>query len=322
MFSSARETYNFFGNENIEKFMLKSINSRKLHHAYLFTGAKGLGKATFAYRVSKYILSNSLQDNMNVDRSEKVDKLIRKNSHPDFMVLSKDIDNEKSVIEINQVRECISFFNHTPILGRYKICIIDSLDDMNTNGANALLKILEEPQENSIFFIISHCKETVLPTIKSRCLNLRFNKFSNTEIKGFLENNAIDGIYDLNEIIELSNGSIGRAIDLVNEDAQEIIFNVKNLFAQSYNEDIYKLENFLRKSSNIDLFFELSISMIDKLIKEFVLSKVNQENEKVHELFSMRADIQKIYHEGKKYKNLKTHMILDLILLIKKSYYH
>ena len=322
MFSSARETYNFFGNENIEKFMLKSINSRKLHHAYLFTGAKGLGKATFAYRVSKYILSNSLQDNMNVDRSEKVDKLIRKNSHPDFMVLSKDIDNEKSVIEINQVRECISFFNHTPILGRYKICIIDSLDDMNTNGANALLKILEEPQENSIFFIISHCKETVLPTIKSRCLNLRFNKFSNTEIKGFLENNSIDGIYDLNEIIELSNGSIGRAIDLINEDAQEIILNVKNLFAQSYDEDIYKLENFLRKSSNIDLFFELSISMIDKLIKEFVLSKVNQENEKVHELFSMRADIQKIYHEGKKYKNLKTHMILDLILLIKKSYYH
>ena len=322
MFNSARETYNFFGNENIEKFMLKSINSRKLHHAYLFTGAKGLGKATFAYRVSKYILSNSLQDNMNVDRSEKVDKLIRKNSHPDFMVLSKDIDNEKSVIEINQVRECISFFNHTPILGRYKICIIDSLDDMNTNGANALLKILEEPQENSIFFIISHCKETVLPTIKSRCLNLRFNKFSNTEIKGFLENNAIDGIYDLNEIIELSNGSIGRAIDLINEDAQEIILNVKNLFAQSYDEDIYKLENFLRKSSNIDLFFELSISMIDKLIKEFVLSKVNQENEKVHELFSMRADIQKIYHEGKKYKNLKTHMILDLILLIKKSYYH
>ena len=322
MFSSARETYNFFGNENIEKFMLKSINSRKLHHAYLFTGAKGLGKATFAYRVSKYILSNSLQDNMNVDRSEKVDKLIRKNSHPDFMVLSKDIDNEKSVIEINQVRECISFFNHTPILGRYKICIIDSLDDMNTNGANALLKILEEPQENSIFFIISHCKETVLPTIKSRCINLRFNKFSNTEIKGFLENNAIDGIYDLNEIIELSNGSIGRAIDLINEDAQEIILNVKNLFAQSYDEDIYKLENFLRKSSNIDLFFELSISMIDKLIKEFVLNKGNQENEKIHELFSMRADIQKIYHEGKKYKNLKTHMILDLILLIKKSYYH
>ena len=322
MFNSARETYNFFGNENIEKFMLKSINSRKLHHAYLFTGAKGLGKATFAYRVSKYILSNSLQDNMNVDRSEKVDKLIRKNSHPDFMVLSKDIDNEKSVIEINQVRECISFFNHTPILGRYKICIIDSLDDMNTNGANALLKILEEPQENSIFFIISHCKETVLPTIKSRCINLRFNKFSNTEIKGFLENNAIDGIYDLNEIIELSNGSIGRAIDLINEDAQEIILNVKNLFAQSYDEDIYKLENFLRKSSNIDLFFELSISMIDKLIKEFVLNKDNQENEKIHELFSMRADIQKIYHEGKKYKNLKTHMILDLILLIKKSYYH
>ena len=112
MFSSARETYNFFGNENIEKFMLKSINSRKLHHAYLFTGAKGLGKATFAYRVSKYILSNSLQDNMNVDRSEKVDKLIRKNSHPDFMVLSKDIDNENRLENIKELLSAMKEFDN------------------------------------------------------------------------------------------------------------------------------------------------------------------------------------------------------------------
>ena len=116
MYSSAKETYNFIGNDNIEQFMLNSINSRKLHHAYLFSGTKGIGKATFAYRAARYILSNALKENMDIDKSKKVSKLIEKNSHPDFMVLEKDLDKEKSIIEIDKVRKCINFFNHTPTL--------------------------------------------------------------------------------------------------------------------------------------------------------------------------------------------------------------
>ena len=107
MYSSAKETYNFIGNDNIEQFMLNSINSRKLHHAYLFSGTKGIGKATFAYRAARYILSNALKENMDIDKSKKVSKLIEKNSHPDFMVLEKDLDKEKSIIEIDKVRKLI-----------------------------------------------------------------------------------------------------------------------------------------------------------------------------------------------------------------------
>ena len=66
MYSSAKETYDFIGNDNIEQFMLNSINSRKLHHAYLFSGTKGIGKATFAYRAARYILSNALKENMDI----------------------------------------------------------------------------------------------------------------------------------------------------------------------------------------------------------------------------------------------------------------
>ena len=112
-----KETSNFIGNNNIEEFMLNSINTNKLHHAYLLSGIKGLGKATFAYRCAKYILSDTFKKNMNVDNSEKVSKLIESDSHPDFIVLKKDIENEKSLIEIDQVRDCINFFNHTPIFG-------------------------------------------------------------------------------------------------------------------------------------------------------------------------------------------------------------
>ena len=113
MDSPAKETSNFIGNNNIEEFMLNSINANKLHHAYLLSGIKGLGKATFSYRCAKYILSDSLDNNMNISNSEKVSKLIESDSHPDFMVLKKDIENDKSLIEIDQVRHCINSVSYT-----------------------------------------------------------------------------------------------------------------------------------------------------------------------------------------------------------------
>ena len=231
MDSPAKETSNFIGNNDIQRFMFNSINSNKLHHAYLLSGLKGLGKATFAYKCAKYILSDSFKKNMNIDNSEKTSKLIESDSHPDFIVLKKDIENEKSLIEIEQVRDCINFFNHTPILGVYKICIIDSLDEMNINSTNALLKILEEPPQNSLFFIVSHNKDSIMPTIKSRCLNLQFRKFSNDEIESFIKTKiSNDEVYDLRDIIDLSNGSIGRALELIKEDSQEINLKVRKLF--------------------------------------------------------------------------------------------
>ncbi len=322
MDSPAKETLNFIGNNNIEEFMLNSINTNKLHHAYVLSGIKGLGKATFAYRCSKYILSDSLEKNMNVDNSEKASKLIDSESHPDFIVLKKDIENEKSLIEIDQVRDCINFFNHTPILGGYKICIIDSIDEMNINSINALLKILEEPPRNSLFFIISHNKDSILPTIKSRCLNLQFRKFSNDEIESFLKTKiSIDEAYNLSEIVDLSNGSVGRALELIKEDSQEINLKIRKLFNAYSDEDLYELEGFLRRSNKLDLFFELSIIKIDKLISEFALKDHNHENEKIDKFFQVREKFQKIYYEGKKYNNLNNHIILDLISLIKKSLY-
>ncbi len=322
MDSPAKETPNFIGNNNIEEFMLNSINNNKLHHAYLLSGVKGLGKATFAYRCAKYILSDSIEKNMNIDNSDRVSKLIENDSHPDFIVLKKDIENKKSLIEIDQVRDCINFFNHTPILGGYKVCIIDSLDAMNINSTNALLKILEEPQPNSLFFIISHNIHSVLPTIKSRCLNLQFRKFSNDEIESFLKTKiSIDEVYDLSEIIDLSNGSIGRAFELIEEDSQEMNLKIRKLFNEYSDEDLYKLENFLKGSDRLDLFFELSIKKIDKLIREFALKGNKYENKKIDQFFHIREKIQKIYYEGKKYNNLNNHIILDLILLIKKSLY-
>lgn len=311
MFSSARETYNFFGNENIEKFMLKSINSRKLHHAYLFTGAKGLGKATFAYRVSKYILSNSLQDNMNVDRSEKVDKLIRKNSHPDFMVLSKDIDNEKSVIEINQVRECISFFNHTPILGRYKICIIDSLDDMNTNGANALLKILEEPPDNTTLILVTDYKDLILPTIISRCQFLGVPRFSDSFIQNWLRTKNIDED-NIILISGLSGGNIHQARFLVEKPLEDLKKQINEMITSLLNKNPELWYSFINTYSRMALSKPDSFKFFFGLIAIWFRS-VYRKKMKISDPLHKTELVKNINYFNSKYINAK---LLDIVLEI------
>ena len=121
MHKPIRKTYNLVGHSDIEKFMLDSIKSRRIHHAYLLSGIEGIGKATFAHKVSRFILSNLYGDNMEIEKNNRTVNLINKDSHPDFMVLSKDSHNEKNVIEIKQVRKCIEFFSHTPILSKFKI---------------------------------------------------------------------------------------------------------------------------------------------------------------------------------------------------------
>ena len=321
MHKPLRKTYNLIGHNDIEKFMFDSINSRRIHHAYLLSGIKGIGKAKFAHRVSRYILSNLYGENMEIDKNKRNVNLINNESHPDFMVLAKDSLNEKNVIDINQVRNCIEFFNHTPILSKFKICIIDSIDDMNINSANAILKILEEPPKNSLFFIIAHNRETVLPTIRSRCLNLTFKKFTDNEIKKFFsERVSDDKNLSLDKIVKISNGSIGKALSLINEDFQNINSKVNNLFDTNVNRNSFSLEEFTDISDKIDLFFEIIICKVETLIKEIIQSNIQNERKQIEQYFNLRDQIHKIYFEGKKFNNLNNHMIIDVIFLIKETF--
>ena len=321
MHKPQKKTFNLIGHNNIEKFMLDSIKSRRIHHAYLLSGIEGIGKATFAHRVSRFILSNLYGDNMEIEKNNRTVNLINNDSHPDFMVLSKDSHNEKNVIEIKQVRKCIEFFSHTPILSKFKICIIDSIDDMNINSANAILKILEEPPKNSLFFIIAHNKETVLPTIRSRCLSLPFKKFTDNEIKNFVsERVSEDKILNLDKIVKISNGSIGKALSLINEDFQDINSKVNNLFDTNFSRNSYSLEDFIDISDKIDLFFEIIICKIETLIKEIIQSNIQNERRQIEQYFNLRDHIHKIYFDGKKFNNLNNHMIMDVIFLIKETF--
>ena len=220
---SPRETYNFIGNDRLVDFLVFSEENNRLHHAYLLSGDKGIGKATFAYNFARYLFNNKKNNFSKIDRDNKHCRLIESRSHPDLFVIEIDKESKRNKIDVNQVRECIDFFNYTTALCNYKICIIDSLDDMNLNSANAILKVLEEPPDNSLFLIISQSPKSIIPTIRSRCLELKFERLKNDLLFDYLKQTMPDIEVDsIKEAVKISQGSLGRALMFFNEEIKGI----------------------------------------------------------------------------------------------------
>src|SRR5579872_2082861 len=205
----------------VEQFV-SAWGSGKLHHAWLLAGPKGVGKATFAYSAARRILTKAAVPpsdlpGLETDDEHPIVKLIEAGSHPDMRVLERLL-NEKTGslarnISVDQIREIGEFLSLTPALSPWRVVIIDTVDDLETSGANALLKILEEPPANTVFFLVSNAPGRLLPTIRSRCRRLDFASLDHAAMTSVLERCASDlGAAERQKLIPLSFGSIGRAL--------------------------------------------------------------------------------------------------------------
>ena len=197
-------------------------SSRKLHHAWLLAGPKGVGKATFAEAAARRVLAEAAGPGfelpaLGTDEAHPIVKLVLAGSHPDMRRLERLI-NEKTGnlarnISVEQVRELGEFLTLTPALSPWRVALIDSVDDLETSGANALLKILEEPPPNTLFFLVSHAPGRLLPTIRSRCRRLEFDKLPDDAMTSVLSSRAPDITRAERErIVAMSFGSAGRAL--------------------------------------------------------------------------------------------------------------
>jgi DNA polymerase-3 subunit delta' len=192
-----------------------------LHHAWLFVGPAGVGKAMFARQEAARLLATSASDQpAGGDPAERTRALIEAGSHPDYRVLARlpkdpdkpDQDIARS-ISIAQVRGLQSMFATRPSMGERRIVIIDAADDLERGGANALLKRLEEPPEGTVFLLISHAPGRLLPTIRSRCRLLRFEALTDSDMKTVLAEALSDASpSDLDALVAAGEGSPGRAL--------------------------------------------------------------------------------------------------------------
>ena len=196
--------------------------SRKLHHAWLLAGPKGVGKSTFAHAAARRVLAEAggpAFDLPNIDSSDDhpIVRLVEARSHPDFRWLERLV-NEKTGnlnrnIKVNQIRELGQFLSLSAALSPWRVVVIDTVDDLETEGANALLKMLEEPPPNSLFFLVSHAPGRLLPTIRSRCRRLDFHNLDDDAMTSILARHAPDlGAAERQRVIAMSFGSAGRAL--------------------------------------------------------------------------------------------------------------
>jgi DNA polymerase-3 subunit delta' len=230
-----RETTAWFGHREAELALLEAYRSGRIPHAWLIGGAQGIGKATLAYRMAKFVLAHrnplapevQRAETLQVDPSDPAARHVAAGAHGGLLTLERT-PNEKGVmrtfIVVDQTRETIPFFGSTAAVEGWRVCIVDTVDELNPQAANALLKILEEPPRQSLFLLISHAPARLLPTILSRCRKLPLRPLSTADVIGAAAAATSLAIDDpaLNEAAEAAEGSVSRALTLLGGDALKL----------------------------------------------------------------------------------------------------
>src|SRR5689334_15083084 len=178
-----RETTALFGHHDAEQTLLTAYRGGRIPHAWLISGPQGIGKATLAYRMARFVLahrdpaSSQVQsaETLDLDADHPVSRQVASESHGGLLSIRRTPNDKgvmRTVITVDDVRETVGFYGSTAAVDGWRVCIVDTVDELNTNAANALLKVLEEPPQRSLFLLITHAQARVLPTIQSRCRKL------------------------------------------------------------------------------------------------------------------------------------------------------
>ena len=259
--------------------LLKRYKSNNIPNSILIHGLSGIGKRTFLNKLVKNILNIEFKDN-NVDHHLN---LFKNNTHPNIKIIEKEIDSKtgkiKSNITIEQIRRLKTFLNSTTtIQNSSKIVIVDTADYLNISSANSMLKILEEPKENTYIFLISNQISLLLPTIRSRCLKIKFNTHNLTNFTNIIKDN-IDEISneEINFYFELTYGSPGTTILYYNNDFLDIFqLSIKCLLSNDLDDDKINLSNILSKLNNDE--FNNYLSMLKFILIVANKLKVNRDD--------------------------------------------
>lgn len=208
-----RETFTFVGHDLEERALADALAGDRMHHAWLLAGPKGLGKATLAYRFARAALgAKGIGPRpLDVDPEDVIARRVTALSHPDLFVLRRGLNERgkpRREITVDDARELGHFFSLAPSEGGMRVAIIDAVDDLNRNAANAILKTLEEPPSRSVLLLVCHAPGAALATIRSRCRRLALRPLSEALVRAALGPTADKAL------VQLAKGRPGRALAL------------------------------------------------------------------------------------------------------------
>lgn len=278
---SPKTTPDLFGHEEAENTLLETYNSGRMHHAWLITGPRGIGKATLAYRFARFLLKHGKTgggdagdslfgdalpsvepDNLYVSPEDPVFRRVASGGHGDLMVIEREFDDKKNrfkgQIGVDRVRGVGSFLSKTSAEGGWRVVVIDAADEMNRNSANAVLKVLEEPPEQAVLLLLAHNPGRLLPTIRSRCRTLVLNSLSDEVIVDLMAKYAPDSsAQDAIGLAKLSEGSFGRALSLHDEGGLDLhgeLIDLLSTLPQLDVEALHKLGDKMARAGADDAF--------------------------------------------------------------------
>ncbi|MEW9304338.1 DNA polymerase III subunit delta' [Labrys neptuniae] len=280
-----RETMQLIGQDRAEQALLSAYRSGRIHHAWLLGGPEGVGKATLAYRMAKFVLTHpdphqlGEATSLSVAAGATAARQIVSQSHVDLAVLRR-LPNDKtkgfySNIRVDDVRSVVRFLGSTAGAGGWRIAIIDSAEDLAREGANALLKVLEEPPPRVLFLIISHQPARLLPTIRSRCRLLTLDPLGDADVLKA----AAQARPDLPEETlaagaALAQGSVRRALALADGEGVSLHRSLTDLLAKLPRIDVAAAHALADRCANKagDENFALLLDFLDEWLHQRLLA--------------------------------------------------
>ena len=290
------------GHEKAEKILLDAWKNNTLHNSWLIAGVEGIGKATLAYRFARFLLSadesrREAYNSLNVDVNSSVFRLVASDSHPDLKVLQRDYtetDRKKilkaikdgealstdemsglkksTFIRVDDVRTINEFLSKKSSNDGWRVVIVDSIDDMNSASANAILKILEEPPHKAMMILISHNPNRLLATIKSRCSKLNLEPLKEDVLASLLRRYRPSlSENEVKSLASISSGSIGKAMAYADYQALDIYRRLNDLLKNGGQFKLSEMLDFATCAVESEESFELTKELVLKYITEHVL---------------------------------------------------
>ena len=272
-----------YGLENEFYEFVKLYNNKKLPNKILLSGQKGIGKCTLSYHLINFILSKNEKfsyslENFTINQENKSFKLIQNGSNPNFNLI--DVNTDKKKIDIDQIRNLINNLNKSSLNSKPRFVLIDNIEYLNLNSINALLKTLEEPNEN-IYFILINNNQRINPTISSRCLNFKIsltnekiltisNKLLNDNIYNLINKDLLNYYFTPGKIYNLVKFSKEKEIDLSN-------ININSFLSLLINKTYYKEDNNVKNIvyDLVESFLLKKISIIYSDLFSYFLKRIN-----------------------------------------------
>jgi DNA polymerase-3 subunit delta' len=281
-FAHPRETVALFGHGEAERAFLDAYRAGRMHHAWLIAGPEGIGKATLAHRIARFVLTHpdpEAEDvgkarELSVDPDDPAARQAAALAHPDLVVLRRLWDPRAkrltTALPIEEVRRASHFFSMTAAAGGWRVAIVDCADEMNLNAANALLKTLEEPPEHALLLLVSHRPGRLIATLRSRCRRLMLSPLGEADLFAAIEAaGAGEALGTLSEadrtaLVRMARGSPRRALRFISGNGLALHREIATILDAAPKRDDRHIHALARRitRAGAEEDYELALSLI------------------------------------------------------------